>query len=230
MGDAESRTNGTGALATSGSGPLASESMAEAVPAREVVRCQDCLLVQFRTQSDRCRRCAKPLPTFLPFQEAPAEEPSADAVSDDYGDASVPMDRATRNRRITVGARIKNHRQQRGLTQVEMSELLGIPRSYLSRIENSRLLPGPLMVASFATSLGIDISELLGTNQGRRATDSAEAALLTNFATLPIQKMEDVLATARRMVAERAAGKVIPLTGADNLRAVRPLRPTPATS
>jgi transcriptional regulator with XRE-family HTH domain len=192
-----------------------------------VVRCQECLLVQFRTQSDRCRRCAKALPTFLPFQEAPPVEQIDTASSEDYGDAATPMDRATRNRRITVGAKIKMIREQRNLTQVEMSELLGIPRSYLSRIENSRLLPGPLMVASFATALEIDIAELLGVNQGRRAEDAAERALLNGFAALPIQKMEDVLRAARQMVAQRAVAKVIPLTAAGSLRAVQPLRPTP---
>ena len=52
-------------------------------------------------------------------------------------------------------------REQRCLTQMSMATLLRIPRSYLSRIENNRLLPGPLMVADFAAALDIEISTLL---------------------------------------------------------------------
>ena len=99
---------GTGEALTGSGEPQ--QSIAEAVPAREVVRCGSCLLVQFRTQSDHCRRCAKPLPTFLPFQEPVPQEP-AGADDQAFGDAATPMDRATRNRRPAVTQRAGRRRR-----------------------------------------------------------------------------------------------------------------------
>ena len=61
------------------SGPSPMQAPGGAIPAnarageiapREVVRCQECQLVQFRTASDLCRRCAQPLPSLLPFRAA----------------------------------------------------------------------------------------------------------------------------------------------------------------
>jgi transcriptional regulator with XRE-family HTH domain len=176
------------------------------IPPREVLRCQHCQLVQFRTQSDMCRRCARPLPSWIPFGiSADEEEGLPGLLENDGGENEPPTDRAGRNRRVSIGTKLKEIREQRQLTQVEMSALLDIPRSYLSRIENRRLLPGPLMVAKFAARLEMDISELLPPERRRDGsrlfpTDAGLAALYTQIARLPVAQLGKILEIVRRMV------------------------------
>jgi DNA-binding XRE family transcriptional regulator len=183
-------------LPTQGVEPtLAANSAVREAPPREVLRCQQCQLVQFRTMSDMCRRCGKPLPCWIPFGVSVDDEESRAGVSEyEAEDGDMPVDRAGRNRRISVGAKIKQLREERRMTQAEMSSLLGIPRSYLSRIENRRLLPGPLMVAKFAGALGMDISELLPHERRKDGSrlfpsDPGLAALYTQIAKLPVQEL-----------------------------------------
>jgi transcriptional regulator with XRE-family HTH domain len=170
-----------------------------------VLRCQQCQLVQFRTMSDMCRRCGKPLPSWIPFGVSADDDEGPNGTLEYAEDSELPADRAGRNRRISVGVKIKELREERRLTQAEMSSLLGIPRSYLSRIENRRLLPGPLMVAKFALALGMDISELLPHERRKDGSrlfpsDPGLAALYTQIAKLPVQELGKVLAIVRRMV------------------------------
>jgi transcriptional regulator with XRE-family HTH domain len=101
---------------------------------------------------------------------------------------------------------------------MQMATLFKIPRSYLSRIENNRLLPGPLMVAQFAEALGVGVSELLPPEPSRQkaapmVSDPATAALLKYFAELAPGEMELVLSRARQM-----AGRANPLPAADAQR------------
>lgn len=191
--------------------PLPGGSITQEISPREVLRCQHCQLVQFRTQSDMCRRCHKPLPSWIPFGLSVEEDESQQAVVEcETANGEMTMDRAGRNRRISIGAKIKEIREKRQLTQVEMASLLEIPRSYLSRIENRRLLPGPAMVAKFAESLEMDIAELLPPERRRDGSrlfpsDPGLAALYTQIAKLPTESIGKVLEAARRMVQERAS-------------------------
>lgn len=179
---------------------------AETIAARDVLRCGHCSLVQFRTSSSLCRRCAKPLPPLYPVlvEEAVKTEPAAEP-SASYEEEIANLDRGARNRRLPVGCRLKAIREQRGLTQMEMATLLEIPRSYLSRIENNRLLPGPLMVARFAEALDMEISSLLPEAGGKNqelppAAEAPEAALLRLCARLPLEHQAAVVLRARRML------------------------------
>lgn len=181
------------------------------LPPREVVRCQGCSLVQFRTQSDLCRRCHKDLPN--PLKEAAlraAAQKELDNVEFDEFDNFEYFDdsglgRAARNRKVAVGKKLRTCRENMGLTQVEMSEKLEIPRTYLSRIENDRLLPGPLMLSRFAEMLEIDVSELLPMFRGAKMNgvnpfvDPIGSQLLDAFTGLGLQEMNEVLDAARRM-------------------------------
>ena len=199
---------------------------------REVVRCLECRLVQFRTASDHCRRCSKPLPSLIPFVDPAQAEADLAAPDFNASENDQPMDRAGRNRRVSIGAKMKDLREERHLTQVEMSEILGIPRSYLSRIENSRLLPGPMMVAKFAEALELDIAELLPLERRRDGmrlfpNEPALASLYTQIAKLPLVEMEKVLAIVRQMAAVNAspqrAGVVQPVLP----RPAAPAKPQP---
>ena len=61
---------------------------------------------------------------------------------------------------MSIGTRIIQLRNQKGLTQQELSDLTGLAPSYLSRIENRHLEPRPLTLRKIATALGVPISDI----------------------------------------------------------------------
>ena len=172
---------------------------------REVVRCGECSLVQFRTASDMCRRCYKALPSLKPMVEETVAEPeAADSAFADL-DEGQPVARAERNRRVGMGSRLRACRIKMGLTQIEMAEKLQIPRTYLSRIENDRLLPGPLMIAKFANDLGINVSDVLPSLTAQldndRRWDGISRRVINIFAEIEPSRQQQILAAVRNMVA-----------------------------
>ncbi len=67
---------------------------------------------------------------------------------------------------MSLGTRIMQVRNLRGLTQRQLSERTGIAGSYLSRIENRRLEPRPKTLRKIADALGIPVSELFQDRPG----------------------------------------------------------------
>jgi len=61
---------------------------------------------------------------------------------------------------MSIGTRIIQLRNQKGLTQQQLSELTGLAASYLSRIENRRLEPRPHTLSRIAQALGVTVSEI----------------------------------------------------------------------
>ncbi len=61
---------------------------------------------------------------------------------------------------MSIGTRIIQLRNQKGLTQQELSNRTGLAASYLSRIENRHLEPRPHTLNKIATALGVPISEI----------------------------------------------------------------------
>jgi transcriptional regulator with XRE-family HTH domain len=61
---------------------------------------------------------------------------------------------------MSLGSRIIHLRNDKGLTQQQLSEKTGLAASYLSRIENRRLEPRPRTLAKIAAALGVTISEI----------------------------------------------------------------------
>ncbi len=61
---------------------------------------------------------------------------------------------------MSIGTRIIQIRNQKNMTQRELSERCGIAGSYLSRIENRRLEAGPRTLRKIAGALGVPLSEL----------------------------------------------------------------------
>jgi transcriptional regulator with XRE-family HTH domain len=60
-------------------------------------------------------------------------------------------------------------RNQKGLSQRQLSERSGIASSYLSRIENRRLEPRPKTLRKIAAALGVTVSELFQERLGSSA-------------------------------------------------------------
>lgn len=134
------------------------------VPQREVVRCEACKLVQFRTASDNCRRCKKSL---LP--EPPKVQPSIALVLE--ASADVP------DAGPQVAAAVRDLRHVRNLSQRQLASRMGVPRTYISKIENGKAMPTLSSLDRLARALQVDISALLRDAPTRHRD---EAAVLLN--------------------------------------------------
>ena len=61
---------------------------------------------------------------------------------------------------MSIGTRLIQLRNQKGLTQQQLSDLTGLAASYLSRIENRHLEPRPQTLRKIAAALGVPISDI----------------------------------------------------------------------
>jgi transcriptional regulator with XRE-family HTH domain len=118
------------------------------VTAREVVRCIHCTMVQFRTATDICRRCRKSL---LP--EPPKAKPVIALVPE-----PAPTERAGT---LQVSAAVRDLRHVRNLSQRQLAGRMGVPRTYISKIENGKAMPTLGSLDRLARALQVDISALL---------------------------------------------------------------------
>ena len=92
----------------------------------------------------------------------------------------------------TVGQRIRQHRQERSLTQTELARQIGIQQSDLSRIEKGeyRVSLDVLfrLLQVFEMSLGAFFGDLAAQSLTER-----EAGLLESFRTLPREEQNEVV-------------------------------------
>jgi len=63
--------------------------------------------------------------------------------------------------RVKFGDRVRRLRKAQGITQLELAELLGVGRSYLSQVERGKRDPGLRLVKSIADGLKTTLSDLL---------------------------------------------------------------------
>lgn len=177
---------------------------------REVLRCCRCLLVQFRTIHDRCRRCDSPLPSldFMPAGKLIVIEPTkADFISPSTNGSTsekVHHPRGNAARQLDLGPKLKKLRKQLDLTQKEIAVRANVPRTYVSRIENARLLPGPIVLHRIAGALAVEISDLLASEDSNRNSMPKEpllgSSIVWRFSQLRPKQMSLVLSCARNMV------------------------------
>jgi transcriptional regulator with XRE-family HTH domain len=66
---------------------------------------------------------------------------------------------------LSIGSRVIQIRNQKDLTQQQVSQRSGIAPSYLSRIENRRIEPGPKTLRRIAEALGVPVSEFFQESQ-----------------------------------------------------------------
>lgn len=76
---------------------------------------------------------------------------------------------------MSIGTKIIQIRNQKNLTQRQVSERSGIATSYLSRVENRRLEPGPKTLHRIAGALGVPISQLF--EEGSAASQSSQCVI-----------------------------------------------------
>jgi len=63
--------------------------------------------------------------------------------------------------RVRLGNRVRDLRQKRGLTQVELAEMLGVDRSYLSEIETGKKDPSLRVLKTIADGFKLSLAQLL---------------------------------------------------------------------
>jgi XRE family transcriptional regulator, master regulator for biofilm formation len=63
------------------------------------------------------------------------------------------------------GEKIKKYRKLKKLTQEELGNLLGVTKSYVSKVESESTVPNLEMLSEIANKLEIDIGDLIGGKQ-----------------------------------------------------------------
>ena len=135
------------------------------VETREVVRCDYCSLVQFRTSNSLCRKCHKPLDVEEPVALAPQ------LVSSNPVEASAEAG-------LQVAGRVRDIRRARHLSQRQLAGRMEVPRTYISKIENGKAIPTLGSLERLAAALEVDVCQLVRDARSRR--DEEVAAILSD--------------------------------------------------
>lgn len=104
---------------------------------------------------------------------------------------------------MSIGSRMIQIRNQKNLTQQQVSDKSGIAPSYLSRIENRRFEPGPKTLKRIADALGVPISDFF---QESPATLQASRCAISSSGTC----IMDLLRSARGRTAHAGAEAYTP--------------------
>ena len=135
------------------------------VETREVVRCDFCSLVQYRTSNSLCRKCHRPLDVEEPVRPVlqlvphPSTPPSAEAG-------------------LQVAGQVRDIRKARHLSQRQLASRMQVPRTYISKIENGKAIPTLGSLERLAAALDVDISQLV--RDSRSVRDEEVAAIFAD--------------------------------------------------
>jgi len=119
---------------------------------REVIRCQVCGLVQYRTRTGDCRRCLRLLPPQVTFV---IPTPPQDLPGDDRQLFESWPNRDTVE---NIGQRVRQLRESRSMTQSQLQARSRVSRSYLSRIESGQMTPSLGTLEKIAEALGVGLN------------------------------------------------------------------------
>src|ERR1700674_4121628 len=129
------------------------------VDSREVVRCDRCLLVQFRTSNSLCRRCHLSL-----------DEDEAEIAAMTPAPEVLPVNVHSNGRgHLKLAFSIRSLRMRAGLSQRQLALRMSVPRTYVSKIENKKACPTLGSLERLAGALRVRISDLL--TMGRTTED-----------------------------------------------------------
>lgn len=123
------------------------------VDGREVVTCDHCNLVQFRTTTSACRRCYKPVSSPKEAEKTPAL-PTMVAPK-------TPPPPVGKTRFVgCLGKLLRSIRTHHKLSQGELAKRFYTSRSYVTRIEAGNLVPSFFSLERYACALGTKASSL----------------------------------------------------------------------
>jgi transcriptional regulator with XRE-family HTH domain len=146
------------------------------VETREVVRCEYCRLMQYRTSNSLCRRCHRPLDIEEPVHLAPqlvTSQPVQPGTSMEAG--------------LQVAGQVREIRRARHLSQRQLAGRMQVPRTYISKIENGKAIPTLGSLERLAHALEVDICQLVRDERSRREEEVAAIlgdSFLAEIATL----------------------------------------------
>jgi transcriptional regulator with XRE-family HTH domain len=147
---------------------LRTETMATtlvSVETREVVRCDFCSLVQYRTSNSLCRKCRRPLDIEEPAPLTPQLVTAQSAAS-------------SAEAGLQVAGQVREIRRARHLSQRQLASRMQVPRTYISKIENGKAIPTLGSLERLASALDVDVSQLVRDSRSRR--DEEVAAILAD--------------------------------------------------
>jgi transcriptional regulator with XRE-family HTH domain len=162
------------------------------VDSREVVRCDHCLLVQFRTTNDLCRRC-----------HASLDEEEPEIVVATPVPQTVPSHGGSRGH-LNLAASIRSLRLRNGLSQRQLATRMSVPRTYVSKIENEKATPTLSSLERLARALEVTVPDLLSGGERNRqeeirdlSQDQFIAEILPFVAQLSALQMSSIVAQVR---------------------------------
>ena len=130
------------------------------VETREVVRCEHCRLMQYRTSNSLCRKCHRPLDIEEPVALLPQLVTSA----------PIP---ASAEAGLQVAGQVKEIRRARHLSQRQLAGRMQVPRTYISKIENGKAIPTLGSLERLALALEVEVSQLVRDTRSRREEEVA---------------------------------------------------------
>src|SRR6201981_1222656 len=162
------------------------------VDSREVVRCDHCLLVQFRTTNDLCHRCHASLDE---------EEPEV-AIAAPIPQVAPPSGNG--HGHLNLAASIRSLRLRNGLSQRQLATRMAVPRTYVSKIENEKATPTLSSLERLARALEVTVPDLLTGGERNRQEEIRElvqdpfvAEMLPFLAQLNGMQMSSILTQVR---------------------------------
>ncbi len=165
---------------------------------REVLRCERCQLMQFRTSNGNCRRCHKPLEV---------DEPALPALQL-HTSTAAPI------QELDVARAVRSLRHARALSQRQLAARMQVPRTYISKIENGKAMPTLSSLQRLATALEAPIGELLQDSRSRRQqsltailADPLLCDLLPLAGSLSAFQQQVLLSHARDMARDASNGR-----------------------
>jgi len=144
-------------------------------PSRLTVRCGHCHLVQFETQSGKCRKCKKPYEELHPFDVSILQ------ITEEMTIEEAKTSLRTWNRQVTgprnsiakgeiirylmpdFATALRAFRHLHGWSQSEFAAILKIPRTYISKIESDKCTPNTSTIGRLSQALGITERDLVQT-------------------------------------------------------------------
>jgi len=162
------------------------------VDSREVVRCDRCLLVQFRTSNNLCRRCHLSL-----------DEEEAELLAPDPVPQVLPISGFGRGH-LNLANSIRSLRLRSGLSQRQLAGRMSVPRTYVSKIENEKATPTLSSLERLAKALEVTVPDLLSGGERNRQEEIRElmedqfiADILPYLAKLNGMQMSSILVQVR---------------------------------
>src|SRR5664279_6303854 len=164
------------------------------VDSREVVRCDRCLLVQFRTSNSLCRRCRLSL-----------DEDEAEIAAMTPAPEVLPVNTHSNGRgHLKLAHSIRSLRLRNGLSKRQLALRMSVPRTYVSKIENEKATPTLSSLERLARALEVTVPYLLSGGERTRQEEVNElmkdqfiAELLPFVAQLNGMQMSSILTQVR---------------------------------